>query len=55
MQTGKTLIRLGGSQGWSESLLGARDLFGFVMLRLSFQRMRLKICISNEIYNFFTT
>ena len=31
------------------------DLFGFVMLWLIFQRMKWKICISDKIYNFFTT
>ena len=35
MRTAKTLIRLGGCPGWSESLLGAHAIFiGFVMRRL---------------------
>ena len=31
--TTKNLVRLGGCLGWSESLLGTRDLVGFVMLQ----------------------
>ena len=34
MQTAKTLIRLGGCSGWSESSLGAQSFVGFVMRRL---------------------
>ena len=34
MQTAKTLIRLGGCPGWSESSLGNTNFIGFVMLRL---------------------
>ena len=35
IRTTKTLIRLGGCPGRSESLLGARHFVGFVMRRLS--------------------
>ena len=35
MRTAKTLIRLGGCPGWSESLLGAQSIFfGFVVLQI---------------------
>ena len=55
MRTGKT-----DQTGWKQWLIrvfagSICDLFGFVVLWLNFQRMKLKICISDEIYNFFTT
>ena len=36
MRTAKTLIRLGGCPGWSESSLGAHQFVGFVIMRLTF-------------------
>ena len=45
MRTAKTLVRLGGCPGWSESSQDVRDFvgFGLVMRRLSFGVERIKL------------
>ena len=41
MRTAKTLIRLGGCPGWSESSLGAHSFFCFVRSRLKWWNIRI--------------